>query len=130
VSDALRVFVSAATVESRRRLHDAAGRAGWRIVDRVEDAEVVLGPAAEWPMPRPSPADDALDDPPVEDLTARERDVLALLADGLGNRDIAHALGITEHTVKFHLGAIFGKLGATTRTEAVRRALRLGLVEL
>ena len=81
--------------------------------------------------PRPAAAaDDSPDDPPVEALTARERDVLALLADGVGNRDIAHALGITEHTVKFHLGAIFGKLGATTRTEAVRRALRLGLVEL
>jgi DNA-binding NarL/FixJ family response regulator len=131
VSDALRVFVSAATVEGRRRLHDDVRRAGWRIVDRVEDADVVLGPAAEWPVPRPAAAaDDSPDDPPVEDLTARERDVLALLADGLGNRDIAHALGITEHTVKFHLGAIFGKLGATTRTEAVRRALRLGLVEL
>ena len=56
--------------------------------------------------------------------------MLALLADGLGNRDIAQALGISEHTVKFHLGAIFGKLGAATRTEAVRRAMRLGLVEL
>jgi DNA-binding NarL/FixJ family response regulator len=130
VSDAVRVFVSAATAEGRRRLHDDVRRAGWRLVDRVEDADVVLGPAAEWPAPRPAAADDPLDDPPVEDLTARERDVLALLADGLGNRDIAHALGITEHTVKFHLGAIFGKLGATTRTEAVRRALRLGLVEL
>ena len=57
----------------------------------------------------------------MESLTAREREVLALLADGVGNREIAHALGISEHTVKFHLGAIFGKLGATTRTEAVRR---------
>ncbi len=130
MSDALRVFVSAATAEGRRRLHDEARRAGWRIVDRLDDADVVLGPAGEWPAPRPAAADDTLDDPPVEDLTARERDVLALLADGLGNRDIAHALGISEHTVKFHLGTIFGKLGATTRTEAVRRALRLGLVEL
>jgi DNA-binding NarL/FixJ family response regulator len=130
VSDVVRVFVSAATAEGRRRLHDEVRRAGWRLVDRVEDADVVVGPAAEWPASRPASADDALDDPPVEALTARERDVLALLADGLGNRDIAHALGITDHTVKFHLGAIFGKLGATTRTEAVRRALRLGLVEL
>lgn len=131
MTDALRVFVSAATAESRRRLHDDVRRAGWRVVDRLEDADVVLGPAAEWPGPRAAAAaDDLPDDPPVEDLTARERDVLALLADGLGNRDIAHALGITEHTVKFHLVAIFGKLGATTRTEAVRRALRLGLVEL
>lgn len=131
MTDALRVFVSAATAEGRRRLHDDVRRAGWQVVDRLEDADVVLGPATEWPVPRPAAAaDDLPDDPPVEDLTARERDVLALLADGLGNRDIAHALGITEHTVKFHLGAIFGKLGATTRTEAVRRALRLGLVEL
>lgn len=130
MSDALRVFVSAASADSRRRLHDEARRAGWRLVDRLEEADVVLGPASDWPAPRPASTDDMLDEPPVEVLTARERDVLALLADGRGNRDIAQALGISEHTVKFHLGAIFGKLGATTRTEAVRRALRLGLVEL
>ena len=52
--------------------------------------------------------------------------MLALLADGLRNRDIARRLGISEHTVKFHLGVIFGKLGASTRTEAVRRGLRSG----
>lgn len=123
----LRVFVSAASIEDRRRLHDEARRAGWRPVDRIDDADVVLGPAAEWPTASSAAGDD---DAPVESLTAREREVLVLLADGLGNRDLAHALGISEHTVKFHLGAIFGKLGATTRTEAVRRALRLGLVEL
>jgi DNA-binding NarL/FixJ family response regulator len=129
VSDALREFVPAATGDTRRRLLDDARRAGWRLVDRLADADVVLAPATEWPVAPPAPPGDSLD-APVEDLTARERDVLALLADGRGNRDIAHALGISEHTVKFHLGAIFGKLGATTRTEAVRRALRLGLVEL
>jgi DNA-binding NarL/FixJ family response regulator len=129
VSDALRVFVPTATGDSRRRLLDEARRAGWRLVDRLADADVVLAPAAEWPSPPPSVPGESLD-VPVEDLTARERDVLALLADGLGNRDIAQALGISEHTVKFHLGAIFGKLGAATRTEAVRRALRLGLIQL
>jgi DNA-binding NarL/FixJ family response regulator len=66
----------------------------------------------------------------VEDLTPRERDVLALLSDGYGNRVIADRLGISEHTVKFHLASIFGKLGASTRTEAVRKGLDLGLIDI
>ncbi len=56
--------------------------------------------------------------------------MLALVADGLSNREIANALEISEHTVKFHLASIFGKLGASSRTEAVRRGLQLGLVEI
>jgi DNA-binding NarL/FixJ family response regulator len=55
---------------------------------------------------------------------------MALLSEGAGNREIAERLGMSEHTVKFHLAAIFGKLGATTRTEAVRRALKWGWVDL
>lgn len=66
----------------------------------------------------------------VEELTARERDVLALLADGRPNRHIATRLGISEHTVKFHLASIFGKLGVSTRTEAVRRALDWNLIDI
>jgi DNA-binding NarL/FixJ family response regulator len=66
----------------------------------------------------------------VEPLTARERDVLDALALGLPNRAIAARLGISEHTVKFHLASIFGKLGVKTRTGAVRRALRRGLIGL
>jgi DNA-binding CsgD family transcriptional regulator len=72
----------------------------------------------------------AEDELPIEALTLREHDVLELVADGLPNREIAQALDISEHTVKFHLAAIFGKLGASTRTEAVHRGLRLGLIEL
>jgi len=68
--------------------------------------------------------------PLVESLTSREREVLALVADGLSNREIAEALDISEHTVKFHLAAVFGKLGASSRTEAVRRGLQLGLVDI
>ena len=68
--------------------------------------------------------------PSVEVLTARELDVLAALADGLSNKAIAARLGISEETVKFHLSAIFGKLGASNRTDAVRQALRRGIVEL
>jgi len=65
-----------------------------------------------------------------EELTARELDVLAALGEGLGNRAIASRLGISEHTVKFHLASIYGKLGATSRADAIRRAFRRGLVHL
>jgi two-component system nitrate/nitrite response regulator NarL len=66
----------------------------------------------------------------VEQLTAREMEVLQLLAEGLSNKAIAHKLEISEHTVKFHVNAILGKLGAQSRTEAVVRATRLGLILL
>ncbi len=65
-----------------------------------------------------------------ESLTEREDQVLRALARGWTNREIARELGITERTVKFHVGAILAKLGAGNRTEAVRRALEQGLVEL
>ena len=65
-----------------------------------------------------------------EQLTPRERQVLGLLAEGLPNKAIATRLGISDQTVKFHVAAISGKLGASNRTEAVRLALRRGLVTL
>ena len=70
------------------------------------------------------------DDGLVERLTPRELQVLELVADGLANKAIASRLGVSDETVKFHLGSIFGKLGASNRTEAVRGALRRGLVPL
>jgi DNA-binding NarL/FixJ family response regulator len=76
------------------------------------------------------PDGEPVDDVGPEPLTARERDVLDALAQGLPNRAIAARLGISEHTVKFHLASIFGKLGVKTRTGAVRRALRRGLIGL
>jgi DNA-binding NarL/FixJ family response regulator len=66
----------------------------------------------------------------IEPLTARERDVLQMLSQGLGNKEIAARLKISEHTVKFHVASILGKLGASTRTEAVSVALRRGLILL
>jgi DNA-binding NarL/FixJ family response regulator len=66
----------------------------------------------------------------VEPLTAREDQVLQLLAEGLTNRAIARRLGISEHTVKFHVNAILGKLAAQSRADAVMRATRLGLILL
>ena len=65
-----------------------------------------------------------------EALTPRELEVLELLAEGLSNRAIATALAISEHTVKFHVSSIFGKLGVENRTAAVRRGVRLGLIAL
>lgn len=66
----------------------------------------------------------------VEAFTPREREVLTLVAEGLPNKIIARQLNISEHTVKFHLNAILTKLGAQSRTEAVVRATRLGLIAL
>jgi two-component system nitrate/nitrite response regulator NarL len=66
----------------------------------------------------------------VEALTPRESEVLQLLADGLTNRGIGDRLGISEHTVKFHVNAILGKLAARTRAEAIAQAARLGLLLL
>jgi DNA-binding CsgD family transcriptional regulator len=66
----------------------------------------------------------------VEPLTPREIEVLELLAQGRSNKAIAAALGISDQTVKFHVAAICGKLGASNRTDASRRALRLGLIPL
>jgi two-component system, NarL family, response regulator YdfI len=66
----------------------------------------------------------------VEPLTTREREVLQMLAQGRGNKQIAARLNISEHTVKFHVASILGKLGASTRTEAVSLALRRGLILL
>ena len=73
----------------------------------------------------PLPVGDA-----VESLTGREMQVLELLAEGLSNKGIGARLGISDQTVKFHVASIAGKLGAHNRTEAVRMAVRRGLLSL
>ena len=65
-----------------------------------------------------------------EALTPREVQVLELLAEGLANKAIAERLGISDQTVKFHVASISSKLGAVNRTDAVRRAVRRGLITL
>jgi DNA-binding NarL/FixJ family response regulator len=78
------------------------------------------------PARRRDPAITTLPEP----LTPREREVLELLAEGLPNKTIAARLAISDQTAKFHVASICGKLGASNRTEAVRIALRRGLVTI
>jgi len=96
-----------------------------QIIHAVEATSAGLLTFDSTLIPQPdSPAD------LTEDLTRRETEVLALLAEGLANREIAARLGISEHTIKFHIRSILGKLGASTRTAAVTRGLRHGLIDL
>jgi len=90
---------------------------GWLVLD----PSFVAARATAAELPEPSLP---------EALTPREVEVLQLLAEGLPNKLIAQRLGISEHTVKFHVNALMGKLGAASRTEAVVRATRRGLVLL
>jgi len=90
---------------------------------------IVLHPA-EAQLRSTSPTNDADVSQFVEPLTARETEVLRMLAQGRSNKQIAARLHISEHTVKFHVASILGKLGASTRTEAVSQALRRGLILL
>ncbi len=64
------------------------------------------------------------------ELTPRERDVIALLAEGLSNKAIGHRLGISPDTAKFHVGRLIDKLDATGRTDAVAHAARRGIIHL
>ncbi|MGH3884473.1 MAG: helix-turn-helix domain-containing protein, partial [Pseudonocardiaceae bacterium] len=80
------------------------------------------------PRPGAVAAVPGLIEPLIEPLTARERQVLALLAAGRSNRRIAAELYVTLDTVKKHVGRVLDKLGAANRTEAAARALQLGLI--
>jgi DNA-binding NarL/FixJ family response regulator len=88
---------------------------------------LVLEPRYHQALMQPAPAAPPA---PEETLTRRELEVLQLLATGQTNKGIARSLGITDHTVKFHVNAIMTKLGAQSRTDAVIRATRAGLILL
>ena len=92
---------------------------GLRLVAAGEVADAVLV------MPGAAPSPD-----PDSGLTPREREVLALLAEGASNKLIARRLGISSHTAKFHVGSLLDKLDATGRTDAVAQAARLGVIHL
>jgi NarL family two-component system response regulator YdfI len=89
---------------------------------RIPADAIVLSPVAST-----SPTDEAA---LPEPLTPREIEVLELVAEGLSNKAIAGRLGISDQTVKFHLASVSGKLGASNRTDAVRRAVHSGLITL
>lgn len=95
-----------------------AAAAGLTAID-ADELDLLL-PAAN--------AADRRDEPALETLSAREAEVLALMAQGLANKNIADRLHISEHTVKFHVSSILAKLGAASRTEAVTKGLRDGLL--
>jgi two-component system, NarL family, response regulator YdfI len=97
-----------------------AAAAGLVVVHPSEVSAVLPAPAALSSPVRELP----------EPLTPREREVLQMISAGLGNKEIAGRLSISEHTVKFHVASILGKLGAATRTEAVSIGIRHGLVLL
>lgn len=105
-------------------LRDTGGPRLAAAVRAVAEGLMVLDVSAAESVLRPRPALPAM----VEHLTPREQEVLQLLAQGLSNKLIAARLGISDHTVKFHVNAILGKLGAQSRTEAIAQAARLGLV--
>jgi two-component system, NarL family, response regulator YdfI len=104
------------------------------IVAAVEAAAaglIVLHPdTIESLLPMLSSTPRALPGSPQQALTPREVEVLSMLAEGLGNKTIAWRLGISEHTVKFHVGSILSKLNASSRTEAVTLGIRLGFIML
>lgn len=99
-----------------------AATQGLVVLDR-QPARVLLE-QAERVLPMATLAADEPDEP----LTGREQEVLTLLSQGLPNKQIARRLQISEHTVKFHVSSIYAKLGASSRTEAVSRGARRGLV--
>ena len=94
----------------------------------VAGLTVLDGPEVETLLGAPYPASIRAAGTPIESLTPREIEVLKLVAAGLGNKEIASRLEISEHTVKFHVASIMGKLGASSRTEAVTLGIRHGLI--
>ncbi len=123
LTDALRAGVSAVLpgdISPDQLIAALHAASAGLIVLSAEDVRAIL------PKRSVSRASDDLTEP----LTPRESEVLRMLASGLGNKELASRLNISEHTVKFHVTSILGKLGASSRTEAVSIGIRRGLVLL
>ena len=108
--------------------HDTGAEELAAAVQAIANDLVVIAPALATSLMSGMPL--AISDPAAEQLTMRERDVLELVSQGLSNKQIARQLQISEHTVKFHLSSLFAKLGVSSRTEAVNRGARQGLITL
>jgi DNA-binding NarL/FixJ family response regulator len=111
---------------------DAAREPLLAALDAVTQGLLVLDPVAAERLlvpPGAQPARTGMAEA-TDTLTVREREVLQLVAEGLPNKSIARRLGISDHTVKFHVAALMAKLNAASRTEAVHQAARRGLISL
>jgi DNA-binding NarL/FixJ family response regulator len=106
---------------------DAPAAAILAAVEAAANGLAVIDPQElEGLLGSPVPLDTA--DTGGAPLTPRELEVLRMMADGAANKEIAWKLAISEHTVKFHVASVMGKLNASSRTEAVTRGLRRGLI--
>jgi DNA-binding CsgD family transcriptional regulator len=122
----LRIYLGVADAAERRRLRELLRQdPEIAFVGEAEEADVVLDDAAAT-----RPVNNAAGAVAGAALTQRETEVLRLMAQGLGNKGIAAALGISAHTAKYHVASVLAKLDAHTRTEAVTRGLREGLLPL
>jgi DNA-binding CsgD family transcriptional regulator len=122
----LRVCIEVADPSARRRMREVLSRnRGVVIVTHREEADVVVSDAG---TPRPVTAQSVTEAGTA--LTARESEVLRLVANGLGNKEIGAVLNISTHTAKYHVAAVLAKLDARSRTEAVTIGLREGLLPL
>lgn len=134
----MNVVVVASDPSRRRALLQRVEEAGWTVradvpaeadltPEDLDGVAVLIVDTADThrASPRVDPSHDL-----VDPLTSREREVLEQMAAGLSNRQIAAALDISEHTVKFHVSAVLGKLGVSSRSAAIRHGMRQGLVTL
>lgn len=125
----VRIFLDVRDPWARRVIRDALAReANVRFVATASAADVVVGERSEAVVMATAPV--ALISTASQSLTDRERDVLQALSEGLSNGAIAEQLGISRSTVKFHLAALFEKLGVRRRAEAVAAGVRRGDVLL
>lgn len=129
---ALEASLDALRAGARAALSDTAADADVAITVQAAARGLCVLPRNLVPalQTAPPPVDDPLRPAGEGPLTARELDVLAAMADGASNKAIARRLGISFHTVKFHVAGILAKLDADSRTEAVTKAAQLGLVML
>jgi DNA-binding NarL/FixJ family response regulator len=120
------------SARDRRRLHPELAAASIDVVGEYPTlaAAHAAGVSADAFLVAGRNRDADREEAGPERLTPRETQVLELLAEGLPNRAIAERLAISDQTVKFHVASISGKLGAANRTDAVRRAVRRGLITL
>jgi DNA-binding NarL/FixJ family response regulator len=99
-------------------------------IEAAEAGLVLLHPTSAYQLPFGNPALHSDLNGSLERLTPREQEVLRLVSGGLGNKEIGERLHISEHTVKFHISSVLGKLGAASRTEAVSQGIRQGLIPI